>query len=98
MNSQNTEGPMTLFRIFVEDVGLRDELRRIVSEKLEAVSVSYGEGFWKGLREQNAIIEVYGRESLRGTVTALAMSLKKAFGQQAVGIAEHSDRVSYYEV
>ena len=99
MNSHNTQGPMTLFRIFVEDIGDRNTLRELVRNSfVSGATISYGEGFWEGQREQVAIIEVYGAESLRGTINVLATKLRVAFNQKVVAVAEHNDRVSFYQV
>ena len=97
MNSRNTQGPTTLFRVFVEDVN-REELRHTVTEMLPSAHISYGEGIGQGEREADAVIEVYGPERLRGDVQQIAAKLKDQFQQQAVAIAEHSDRVSFYQV
>jgi len=99
MNSHNTQGIITLFRIFVEDTKERDKLTELVtSAGLPSVTIYYGYGLWEGQQEETAIIEVYGRESLRGTVNDLATKLREAFNQRAVGVAEHNDRVSFYFV
>ncbi len=99
MNSYTTEGPQTLFRVFVEDIGKRDELRAIVGKHFpDGAAIQYGEGLWQGEREQNAVVEVYGREAQRGEITVMAHELREAFQQQSVLVAEHSDRVSFYLV
>ena len=100
MNSHNTQGPTTLFRIFVEDTGHREALRELVSSYFAdgSFTLYFGEGFWKGEREQSAVIEVYGPESLRGIITVLATKLREAFNQKVVAVAEHNDRVSFYYV
>lgn len=98
MNNHATEGPLTWFRIFVEDVGDREQLVDMVSDVLLSAHVSYGRGVWQGGRENDAVVEVYGPERLRGTVVTLATELKAAFQQEAVGVAEHNDRVNFYLV
>ena len=100
MNSHNTQDPMTLFRIFVEDMNARDKLTELVSTAfLLDLTIYYGYGLWRGgQQKQTAIIELYGPESLRGHVTALAHILKEAFNQSVVAVAEHNDRVSFYHV
>ena len=99
MNSHNTQGPTTLFRIFVEDTGARDELTELVSKAFPlGITIHYGYGLWEGQSEQTAIIELYGPESLRGSVTALAHTLKEVFNQKVVAVAEHNDRVQFYYV
>lgn len=98
MNSMNNQGPVTLFRIFVEDVGNRDQLKELVEEKLDSAHISYGTGIWKGSRENDAVVEHYGREADRGEITLLATMLRNAFNQKAVAVAEHNDHVTFYMV
>ena len=99
MNSLNTQGPTTLFRIFVEDTGARDKLTELVSKAFPlGITIHYGYGLWERQQEQTAIIELYGPESLRGSVTVLAHTLKEVFNQKVVAVAEHNDRVQFYYV
>ena len=100
MRINNTQGPTTLFRIFVEDTGRREALRKLVSNHFvdSGFTLYFGEGFWKGERKPLTIIELYGPEFFRSIIMALATKLRKAFNQKAVAIAEHNDRVSFYYV
>ena len=100
MNSHNTQGPTTLFRIFVEDTNERESLTDILDEFLgdNGYTAYFGDGHWKGQRERSIIIEVYAPESFRGTVNVLATKLRVAFNQKVVAVAEHNDRVSFYYV
>ena len=100
MNSYNTQGPMTLFRVFVEDTGHREALRDLVNKHLvdSAFTLLFGEVFWWGQSGQTAIIEVYAPELFRSAITVLATDLRVAFNQKVVAVAEHNDRVSFYYV
>ena len=96
----NSQGPTTLFRIFVEDTNEKELLTDILDEFLgdSGYTAYFGLGHWKGQKKRSIIIEVYAPESFRGTVDVLATKLRVAFNQKVVAVAEHNDRVQFYYV
>jgi len=72
---------MTLYRICTED---KPNLADLVSARFEAFTIFHGVGYWRGVAEKSATIEIVLESEKRSQVLELAETIRRENHQEAV--------------
>lgn len=76
----------TFFRIHTEN---QHQLAACVAQRFDCFAIVQGTGYWKGIAEQSATVEIIADEDRRADVEALASDLRFIFSQEAVYVTSH---------
>lgn len=84
---------MTRYRIYTER---KPNIGKLTSKYFAGFTIYNGTGYWKGKREQCAVIEIIENELLETTLNVLVADLKKTNNQEAVYVTSENVTANLY--